>query len=41
MLFRGAISIEGGVRGIFEKIFCRRFEQICGELLFRMSGIQA
>jgi hypothetical protein len=43
MIFRGANSIEGGggVRGIFEKIFCRRFERNCGELLFRMSGIQA
>jgi hypothetical protein len=42
MFFWGANSIEGGgVRGIFEKIFCRRFERNCGELLFRMSGIQA
>jgi hypothetical protein len=41
MFFRGANLIEGGVRGFFEKIFCRRFERNCGELLFRMSGIQA
>jgi hypothetical protein len=44
MFFWGSSSIEGGgggVRGIFEKKFCRRFERNCGELLFRMSGIQA
>jgi hypothetical protein len=42
MFFWGAYSIEGGgVRGIFEKSFCRRFERNCGELLFRMSGFQA
>jgi hypothetical protein len=42
MFFWSAYSIAGGgVRGIFEKIFCRRFERNCGELLFRMSGIQA
>jgi hypothetical protein len=43
MFFRGANLIEGGggLRGFFEKIFCRRFERNCGELLFRMSGIQA
>jgi hypothetical protein len=41
MIFRGANSIEGGggggVRGFFEKNFCRRFERNCGELLYRMS----
>jgi hypothetical protein len=43
MFFWGANSIEGGggVRGILEKKICRRFERNCGELLFRMSGIQA
>jgi hypothetical protein len=42
MFIRGANSIEGGgVRGILEKNFCRRFDRNCGELLFRMSGIQA
>jgi hypothetical protein len=43
MFFWGANSIEGGggVRGIFEKNFFRRFERNCGALLFRMSGIQA
>jgi hypothetical protein len=28
-------------KGIQEKNFCRRFERNCGDLLFRMSGIQA
>jgi hypothetical protein len=41
MFFRGANSIEGGVRGFLEKKICRRFERNCAELLFRMSGIQA
>jgi hypothetical protein len=42
MFFRAANLIEGGgVRGFFEKNFCRRFERNCGELLFRMSGTQA
>jgi hypothetical protein len=38
MFFPGANLIEGpGVHGIFEKIFCRRFERNCGELLYGMS----
>jgi hypothetical protein len=37
MFFRGANSIEGRVRGFFEKKFCLRFERNCGELLYRMS----
>jgi hypothetical protein len=37
MFFRGENSIEVGVHGFLEKIFCRRFERNCGELLYRMS----
>jgi hypothetical protein len=37
MFFPGANLIEGRGHGFFEKIFCRRSERNCGELLYNLQ----
>jgi hypothetical protein len=38
MIFRSENYIEGGVRGFFRKIFCRRFEPNCCENYIEGGG---